>query len=411
MKKFGQILSLSFQSIRGNKLRTSLTVLGVVVGIFLIIVIMTILGMLQGSIESGFSQLNKNTFQIEKFNRMEGRGGDRDRNLRNRKDITIEDAQQLKELLTQAKYVGAEQWQFGKIVKFQNLETNPNINIAGVTLDAMKTNNWNVDYGRDFMTSDVQYSNDVCVLGKDIVEKIFPNLNPIGYTVRVDGYPLQVIGVLEEQPSLFGNTRDNYVMVPITTFQSIYGRRSFSVNITVMSHSKEDYDEVIDAAIGYMRTLRKVQPGEENDFSIFSNETLISQVNDITSGVKIGAMVVSIIALLAAGVGIMNIMLVSVTERTKEIGIRKAIGARKMSILLQFLSEAVILCLFGGFIGIILGVGIGNLAGSFLNAQSAIPVDWVIIGLSLCVFVGVIFGTYPAYKAANLDPIEALRYE
>ncbi|NCS89697.1 MAG: peptide ABC transporter permease [Ignavibacteria bacterium CG2_30_36_16] len=411
MKKFGQILSLSFQSIRGNKLRTSLTVLGVVVGIFSIIVIMTILGMLQGSIESGFSQLNKNTFQIEKFNRMEGRGGDRDRNLRNRKDITIEDAQQLKELLTQAKYVGAEQWQFGKIVKFQNLETNPNINIAGVTLDAMKTNNWNVDYGRDFMTSDVQYSNDVCVLGKDIVEKIFPNLNPIGYTVRVDGYPLQVIGVLEEQPSLFGNTRDNYVMVPITTFQSIYGRRSFSVNITVMSHSKEDYDEVIDAAIGYMRTLRKVQPGEENDFSIFSNETLISQVNDITSGVKIGAMVVSIIALLAAGVGIMNIMLVSVTERTKEIGIRKAIGARKMNILLQFLSEAVILCLFGGFIGIILGVGIGNLAGSFLNAQNAIPVDWVIIGLSLCVFVGVIFGTYPAYKAANLDPIEALRYE
>lgn len=411
MKKFGQILSLSFQSIRGNKLRTSLTVLGVVVGIFSIIVIMTILGMLQGSIESGFSQLNKNTFQIEKFNRMESRGGESERNMRNRKDITIEDAQQLKEMLTLAKYVGAEQWQFGKVVKFQNMETNPNINVAGVTLDAMKTNNWNVDYGRDFMTSDIQYSNDVCVLGKDVVEKIFPNLNPIGYAVRVNGYPLKVIGVLEEQPSLFGNSRDNYVMIPLTTFQSIYGRRSFSVNITVMSHSKEDYDEVIDAAIGFMRTLRKVPPGEENDFSIFSNETLINQVDNITGGVKIGAMVVSIIALLAAGVGIMNIMLVSVTERTKEIGIRKAIGARKINILLQFLSEAVILCLFGGLIGIILGVGIGNLAGSFLNAQSAIPVDWVIIGLSLCIFVGVVFGTYPAYKAANLDPIEALRYE
>lgn len=411
MKKFGQILSLSFQSIRGNKLRTSLTVLGVVVGIFSIIVIMTILGMLQGSIESGFSQLNKNTFQIEKFNRMESRGGESERNMRNRKDITIEDAMQLKEMLTLAKYVGAEQWQFGKVVKFQNMETNPNINVAGVTLDAMKTNNWNVDYGRDFMTSDIQYSNDVCVLGKDVVEKIFPNLNPIGYAVRVNGYPLKVIGVLEEQPSLFGNSRDNYVMIPLTTFQSIYGRRSFSVNITVMSHSKEDYDEVIDAAIGFMRTLRKVPPGEENDFSIFSNETLINQVDNITGGVKIGAMVVSIIALLAAGVGIMNIMLVSVTERTKEIGIRKAIGARKINILLQFLSEAVILCLFGGLIGIILGVGIGNLAGSFLNAQSAIPVDWVIIGLSLCIFVGVVFGTYPAYKAANLDPIEALRYE
>ncbi|MBZ0200825.1 MAG: ABC transporter permease [Ignavibacteriaceae bacterium] len=411
MKKFGQILSLSFQSIRGNKLRTSLTVLGVVVGIFSIIVIMTIISMLQSSIESGFSQLNKNTFQIEKFNRMEARGGDRDKNWRNRKDITIDDTHQLSEMLTKAKYVGAEQWQFGKVIKFQNLETNPNINIAGVNLDAMKTNNWNVDYGRDFMESDVQFSNDVCILGKDIVTKIFPNINPIGYRVRVDGYPLKVIGVLEAQPSMFGNSRDNLVMIPITTFQSIYGRRTFSVNITVMSYSKDDYNEVIDAAIGYMRTIRKVKPGAENDFSIFSNESLISQVNDITSGVKIGAMVVSIIALLAAGVGIMNIMLVSVTERTKEIGIRKAIGARKMNILMQFLSEAVILCLFGGIIGIALGVGIGNLAGSFIDAKSAIPIDWVLIGLSLCLSVGVIFGTYPAYKAANLDPIEALRYE
>lgn len=411
MKKVGQILQLSFQSIRGNKLRTSLTILGVVVGIFSIIVIMTIISMLQGSIESGLSQLNKNTFQIEKFNRMDAQGGDRDRNMRNRKDITIEDAQRLKELLTQAKYVGAEQWQFGRVVKFGNLETNPNISIAGITLDAMRTNNWNIDYGRDFMATDVQYSNDVCVIGKDVVEKLFSNVDPVGQTIRVDGYPLQVIGVLESQPAMFGNSRDNYIVIPITTFQSLYGRRSYSVNITVMSYGKEDYDEVIDAAIGYMRTIRKVAPGEENNFSIFSNESMISQVNDITGGVKIGAMVVSIIALLAAGVGIMNIMLVSVTERTKEIGIRKAIGARKSNILMQFLSEAIILCLTGGIIGIILGVGIGNLAGAALNAKAAVPVDWVVIGLSLCVLVGIIFGTYPAYKAANLDPIEALRYE
>ncbi len=138
---------------------------------------------------------------------------------------------------------------------------------------------------------------------------------------------------------------------------------------------------------------------------------MITTVNDITGPIKIGALVVSVIALLAAGVGIMNIMLVSVTERTREIGIRKAIGAKKSSILIQFLFEAIILCLVGGFIGIVIGVGIGNLAGSLLSAQSAIPVDWVIIGISLCVAVGLIFGTYPAYKAANLDPIEALRYE
>jgi putative ABC transport system permease protein len=160
-----------------------------------------------------------------------------------------------------------------------------------------------------------------------------------------------------------------------------------------------------------MRKIRKVPPGEENDFYIFSNESMITQVNDITSGIKIGALVVSIIALLAAGVGIMNIMLVSVTERTKEIGIRKVVGAKKHHILTQFLFEAVMLCIIGGIIGIVLGVGIGNLAGSYLNAQAAIPYDWVAIGISICVFVGVLFGTYPAYKAANLDPIEALRYE
>ena len=178
-----------------------------------------------------------------------------------------------------------------------------------------------------------------------------------------------------------------------------------------MAVSEKAYEATIESAIGYMRKIRKVDPGQENDFEIFSNESLIGQVNDITSGIKIGAMVVSIIALLAAGVGIMNIMLVSVTERTREIGIRKAIGARKSSILIQFLIEAIILCVVGGLAGIAIGIGIGNFAGSFINAQMAIPYDWVIIGISMCVTVGLIFGTYPAYKASNLDPIEALRYE
>jgi putative ABC transport system permease protein len=275
----------------------------------------------------------------------------------------------------------------------------------------MRTNNWNVDYGRDLRENDIKYSTNVCLLGKDIVEKIFPNTNPVGKEVRIDGRPMRVIGVLERQNQLFGQSRDNYAVLPITTFQSMYGRYNSSINITVTAPSKETYSSVIEAAIGYMRTIRKVEPGEENDFSVFSNETLIGQVNNITSGVRIGAMVVSLIALIAAGVGIMNIMLVSVTERTKEIGIRKAIGANKSSILIQFVVEAIVLCLLGGFVGIFLGVVIGNFAGGFLNAQTAIPMNWVLIGLSLCIFVGIIFGTYPAYKAANLDPIEALRYE
>jgi putative ABC transport system permease protein len=407
--KISQLTQIAVQSIINNKLRTSLTILGVVVGIFSIIVIMTIITMLQSSIEDGLSMLSKNTFQIQKHEPMGGPG--HNRSDRNKKDITIDEAYRLKELLTNAQYVGAEQWQFGKVVKFGNLETNPNISIAGATVDAMKTNDWNVDFGRDLRENDVQYSADVCLLGPEIVDKIFPNLNPIGQTVRVDGKPMRVIGVLQKQPAMFGESRDNYIVMPITTWQSIYGKYRRSVNITVTAFDTESYNDVIESATGHFRKIRKVPVGEPDDFYIFSNESMITQVNDITGPIKIGALAVSLVALLAAGVGIMNIMLVSVTERTKEIGIRKAIGARKASILIQFLIEAVILCIVGGLAGIALGIGIGNFAGSFLSAQMAIPYDWVVIGITMCIIVGLIFGTYPAYKAANLDPIEALRYE
>ncbi|MGQ9643415.1 MAG: ABC transporter permease [Ignavibacterium sp.] len=406
--KLSQTFTISVQSLKNNKLRTSLTILGVVVGIFSIIVIMTIITMLQKSIEEGLSQLSKYTFQIQKNDPIFG-GGPRFRD--SRPDIKIEEAYRLKELLTNARYVGAEQWQSGVVVKYGNKETNPNIQVAGITVDAMRTNNWSVETGREIRETDVQYSANVCLIGKDIVDKLFPNIDPIGQTIRVDGRPLKVIGVIEAQPALFGQSRDNYIVLPITTWQSMYGKYGRSVSITVMAYGQEDYNEVIEAATGYMRKIRKLSPGEPDNFYIYSNESLISQVNDITGPIKIGALAVSIIALIAAGVGIMNIMLVSVTERTREIGIRKALGARKTWILTQFLIEAVVLCFFGGIIGILLGVGIGNFAGSFLNAQTAIPVDWVIIGITLCVLIGVIFGTYPAYKAANLDPIEALRYE
>lgn len=407
--KINQTLAIALQSLKNNKLRTSLTILGVVVGIFSIIVIMTILTMLQSSIDSGLSSLSKNTFQIQKWDQVFG--GRHDRRDRNRKDITIEQAVRLKGLLTQAQYVGAEQWQFGKTIKYGNKETNPNIQIAGVTTDAMRTNNWNVEFGRDIRENDINYSNNVCLLFQAVVKKLFTNVDPVGQSVRVDGRPFKVIGVIEEQASLFGQSRDNIVLIPITTWQSMFGKYGRSVNITVMSYSKEDYNAVIESATGHMRKIRKVEPGEPDDFYIFSNESMLGEVNKITGPIKIIALAISLIALIAAGVGIMNIMLVSVTERTREIGIRKSMGARKSWILTQFLLEAIILCLFGGLIGIVLGVGIGNLAGGLLNAQNAVPIDWVIIGLTLCVMVGVIFGTYPAYKAANLDPIEALRYE
>ncbi len=406
--KIGQLLVLAIQSLKTNRLRTALTVLGIVVGIFSIIVVMTIITMLQNTIEDGFQFLSKNTFEIRKYPAIQRGHNDK---IRNRKDITLDDFYRFEELMSDAKIVGAMQGQGGKIVKYGHEETNPNIYCVGVTQGVYSTLNLEIEDGREFRQNEIDHSANVCVLGYSIVEKLFYNDEPVGKTIRMDGKPMRVIGVIKKRPDFFGQSQDTYVVIPITTFQSFYGRRSSSVDITVMAYSSDTYESTIESAIGHMRKIRKVEPDEENDFDIFSNESIIGQVNDITGGIKIGALVVSIIALLAAGVGIMNIMLVTVTERTREIGVRKAVGANKKSIMLQFLFEAVFLCMLGGVIGIVLGIGVGNFAGSFLSAQSAIPFDWVIIGLSLCIFVGVIFGTYPAYKAANLDPIEALRYE
>ena len=406
-----EIILQSFRSIKENKLRTSLTILGIVVGIFSIIVIMTIITMLQATIDNGLSLLSKNSFQVSKYPALSTGGHSAWEKYRNRKDITLDDFYRLESLLKQAKYMGADRSKYGIVVKFGNRQTNPNIMIDGITEGVMQTAYSNVESGREIRQTDIQYSSNVCMLGPDIVDKLFIGMNPVGQTVTVNGRPLLVIGVFEKRAQLFGQSLDNYLVVPITTFYSMFGGRNSNVDITIMSYSDKDYESLIESTIGYLRTIRKVPPGKENDFEIMSNESLIGQINDITGGVKIGAIVVSIIALLAAGVGIMNIMLVSVTERTREIGIRKAVGANRKSILFQFLVEAITLCLIGGLFGILIGVGIGNLAGGFLNAVSVIPYDWVMIGLIMCIFVGIIFGTYPAYKAANLDPIEALRYE
>ncbi len=405
-----EVILVALSSLHANKLRSTLTILGIVVGIFSIIVISTVIEMLQTSIEKGVSQLGQNTFQIQKWPAVNEGGNNRAR-FRNRPDITLEEYYALREKLTEAKYVGAEQWNFGVQIKAGGRETNPNIQISGVTPEAFPNNKWIVEDGRGISDRDVQSYQNFIVLGPDISKKLFPYMSALDQYVNVDGTKLKVIGVLESQGDVFGQSRDNFAIMPLTTFQSIYGKRFRSINITVMGYEDGSYTDLMEVASGYFRTIRRVMPGEPNNFDIFSNESVLSQINNITSGVRIGSLVVAGIALLAAGVGIMNIMLVSVTERTREIGIRKAIGARRINILFQFLSEAVVLSLLGGLAGIFLGIIVGNLAGSFLNADAVIPIDWVIIGVVLCVVIGVTFGTYPAYKASNLDPIEALRYE
>ncbi len=409
--KFWEILKISFSSLSTNKLRSALTILGIIVGIFSIIAISTIIAMLQNSIEEGVSALSQNTFQIQKWPSIRTGGPSERAKYRNRKNITLEEFEALKEKLTETNAIGAEQWRFGRKLRYGSEETNPNVSVSGVTPEAFLNNEWFVDYGRDINQNDVARRENVIVLGADLVKTLFKSVNPIGQEVRLDDYKLKVIGVLESRGEVFGQSRDNFALMPISTFQSFYGSRRRSINITVRAPNVQTYYDLLEKAEGHFRTIRKVPPGEENDFEIRTNQAMLDQINDMTSSVRIGAIVIAAIALLAAGVGIMNIMLVSVTERTREIGIRRAIGAKKMNIMIQFILEAITLSLLGGFIGIILGVLVGNIAGSMINATATLPLDWISAGIALCVMIGLVFGTYPAYKAANLDPIESLRYE
>jgi putative ABC transport system permease protein len=247
-------------------------------------------------------------------------------------------------------------------------------------------------------------------LGDAVVKKLFPNKNAIGSEIRVDGRRFRIVGTVEPKGAVLGGDQDNFVILPLLTFLDEFGKRQ-SLHIMVKSKTQENYQDAMDEARSILRTIRHVAPEEDDDFYIFSNDSVIATFNDFTFYVKMGVGFISFIALLAAGVGVMNIMLVSVTERTKEIGIRKAIGAYKRSILSQFVVEAIVLCQIGGLVGIGLGILAGNLVAVAFHFPAVFPLDWALIGFALCAFIGVAFGVYPAWKASSLDPIVALRFE
>jgi putative ABC transport system permease protein len=257
----------------------------------------------------------------------------------------------------------------------------------------------------------VDSSRDVVVLGYNLATNVFPFGSGVGERLKINGINYTVIGVLEPKGGSLGGNQDNFAVVPVTTGLNRFGRWNRSLNFIVQARDQASYEDTVEQVRGILRVVRKVPPGKEDDFEIFSNDSLIEQFKTFTMAVRLGIAVVSSIALLAAGIGIMNIMLVSVTERTREIGIRRAVGARKRNIMTQFIMEAVVLCEVGGVIGVVLGILGGNATAYFLKLAPVIPVDWVILGLVICSVVGIVFGTYPAYKAANLDPIESLRYE
>lgn len=402
---------MALSAIRANKLRSTLTLLGIVVGIFSIISVMTAMGVLRNSIEEGITQLGANTFQLQKFPAGGPGGGNQRFRFRNRKNITYEQALQIREKATLAEAVGIEAWEFGRIVWWNGEKTNPNVSFAGENVEGLPTNDWVVAIGRGITNEDLDMNRRVVVLGRPIVDKLFPpNVNPVGENLRIDGTMYQVVGVLAPKGGALGGNQDNLVITPITTFFQKYGKDK-DIHVMVKALNREVVDDAIEQTRMILRAARHVTPGDEDDFGYFSNDSIVKQFNDFTLYLRLGVLVVSSIALLAAGVGIMNIMLVSVTERTREIGIRKAIGAQKKDVLTQFIIEAVILCQIGGIIGVFVGILAGNGISIWLETPPYMPWDWAAIGLAVCSLVGIVFGVYPAWKASTLDPIEALRYE
>ena len=354
--------TMSFGAVIRNKLRSFLTLVGIVAGVASIIAVMTAISVVPSTIEKEMSVLGAQVFQVQKWPAGFNSDGERRRAMR-RPPLTVENANTIREQVDNIDLVGAELWDFGHSVEYRGESTNPGSSICGGTPEYSANNTHFVGLGRNLSQSDVKFHRKVCVIGSALADELFPFTDPIGKDVRVDGRRYQVIGVFDKKNSAFGGGFDQYILIPITTFLDTYGMTGNggwerSVNITVRAKTPELAADALEQTRQLMRRERGLKANEEDNFDFFSSESLITQFNDMTQGVKLAAFIIGIIALVVAGIGIMNIMLVSVTERTREIGIRKSLGAKPRSILLQFLMEAVILCNIGGVVGVMVGFGL-----------------------------------------------------
>ena len=402
---------MAMAALAAHKLRSALTLLGVLVGVFSIIVTMTAMRVLKANIERELSDLGAQSFAVKKWPALYFGGPEGFEKFWRRKNLTLAQGQLVEEKATLAASVGVEGSFWGGEVETRYAKTPPSVQLLGETPGSFPARGWTVEDGRGLTGNDVENARDVCVLGNALAKTVFPFGSSVGQRLKINGFNYAVIGVLAAKGGALGGDQDNFAVVPITTALNRAGRWQYSLTILVQARDAASYEDTTEQVRGLLRVARKVPPGVEDDFELFSNDSLISQFNTFTMAVRLGVSVISSIALIAAGIGIMNIMLVSVTERTREIGIRRAIGAKKRNIMTQFIMEAVVLCEVGGAIGVGLGILGGNAVAFFMKMPPAIPFDWVAIGLVICSIVGVVFGTYPAYKAANLDPIESLRYE
>ncbi len=405
-------IKMALASLRVNKLRAFLTMLSIVVGVFSIIGAMTALGILTNGISNSLSQLGSETFTVKKFPTIQMGGASWMKYL-HRKTITYDQIKFVRSFTKLPSAVSAENTLAPLTIAFKNQKSDPQFNLTGSDDYFAINHNYTVTEGRMLTREDVEYARDVCILTTDLINRVFINgEKPLGKTVQLNNRPYEVIGIFETKGSGSGASQDNFALIPITNMLKYFTDKDLaSLTMTVRATSEEQINPTIDEVIGAMRSARGVKPGAENDFEVEDNSSLNLQFQSFSDYIVYAGAGISAIALLAASIGIMNIMLVSVTERTKEIGIRKALGATRSSITAQFLTESTVLCLIGGIIGIIIGIAFGNIVAIFMHASVYIPYLWIVIGLLVCTFVGIVFGLYPAIKAAKMDPIDALRFE
>ena len=405
LKEISEGIRIALSALRENKFRSTLTTLGIIIGIVAVTVMATAIEGLDRAFSTSISALGSDVLFIDKMPWFTNRGS---AEFGNRKDIKISDAESIIKYASRVKAV-APVVRANKTVKHRE-KSLLRVLVIGTTTSYRETSNSYPEYGRFFSETEVSHSRSVAVIGSDIAENLYENENPIGSKIKIDGRPYKVIGILEKKGTLLGMMDlDNRIIIPVGTFGNSFGTRrrvSIQVKVNDPAYMEDSKDELI----GIMRRIRRVPPGAEDDFSINQQSVFTDMYDNVTGAIYAAGIVITALSLLVGGIGVMNIMLVSVTERTREIGIRKALGARRRSILFQFLIESSAICLLGGIIALGIGFGISLIIDKFL-LPTAMPLSWALIALLISATIGIGFGMYPAAKASKLDPIDALRYE
>ncbi len=411
MNDFFETLAVAFSAIRMNALRAVLTILIIGFGIMSLISMLTAVDGMQAALYKNFAQVGSNTITISpatqqaKFRR---------RGMRRRVAHPI---------LYREAYNFSQRFKFpsktsisfnatrSATAQYGNIKTSPKISVFGVDDNYLSVTGYGLELGRNFSSPEIRRGTLTALIGSKLKEDLFGPQDPLGKSILISGKSFIVIGSLKEKGSSFGGNQDNIIMIPLIAAQSSYPQAEDNYNVSVQIDKIEQMDFAINEATGLFRSIRKLDLTEENDFEIQKNDALEGMLYQNVGMIKGIAVIIGLITLLGAAVALTNIMLVSVTERTREIGVRKALGATSTKIRNQFLTEAIVICQIGGLSGIIAGIFIGNLVSSYFKGSFIFPWGWISFGVFLCVLVGVLAGLYPAAKAARLDPIESLRYE